>query len=91
MVVYGDGCAEFLALTGANKIIDEDKPMILLEINSSQLHKVSGCTANDLISMMRSFQYKCYLIGKNGIEGEVDNYEKDDIRNVLFSIQPPDL
>lgn len=79
--------AELLALMGAKMILQEDRPLILAEVNPVQLQKVSGCTANEFIMFLQSLQYRCYLLGEDGIEGEISHYERDDIKNVIFSAQ----
>ena len=60
--------AELLALMGAKMILQEDRPLILAEVNPVQLQKVSGCTANEFIMFLQSLQYRCYLLGEDGIE-----------------------
>jgi FkbM family methyltransferase len=62
--------AEPLVFRGARKILADDRPLILTEINPSQLIKVSGCSVEAFLGEMSQRGYSCLAIG----EGELKPY-----------------
>jgi FkbM family methyltransferase len=51
--------AEPLALAGAERLLREDRPLILCEVNPVRLPEVSGISAREFISQMEARGYTC--------------------------------
>lgn len=54
--------AEPLAFRGGREILSADRPIILSEINPSQLERVAGMSPNQFIAQMESYGYRCRLL-----------------------------
>lgn len=61
--------AEPLACRGATKILREDQPIVMAELNPDLYPQVSGCTPTDFIAEMSTQGYSCYLL-ENGKPGK---------------------
>ena len=58
--------AEPLAMRGAIKILTRDRPIILSEINTAPMQKVSGVTAADYVQQIAAHGYECRELSQNG-------------------------
>lgn len=76
--------AELLALRGARRLLMEDRPTILAEVNPKQLLTVSRCSASDLIVEMAQLGYECFPLGPGGLQSPIDGYDQEAIMNVAF-------
>jgi FkbM family methyltransferase len=54
--------AEAKVIRGGIGLLERDKPIILSELHTPMLKRVSGCTADDFIEMMRVLGYKCVQV-----------------------------
>jgi hypothetical protein len=50
--------AEPQVLRGAERILKEDRPVILSELHPTQLQRVSGVTADEFLAEVRRFGYR---------------------------------
>lgn len=61
--------SELLVFKGARRILSEDRPVILVEINPSNLIRTSGISATEFGSFVEKLDYRLYEIGTNGSRG----------------------
>jgi FkbM family methyltransferase len=76
--------AEPLAFRGARGLLRSDRPVILSEINPTQLQKVSGCTPAEFISEMKTLRYGCFALEDGRPAGPVNAWSSSSIRSVVF-------
>lgn len=76
--------AEVLALRGAARLLQEDRPTILAEVNPQQLAMVSSSTPNELISDLAQFGYRCHPLEAGGPQVPIDRYEAQAVINAAF-------
>lgn len=60
--------AEALALEGADRVLHEDRPVVLAEIHATLMPLVSGRTVEGLVDRMRSLRYTAHALGA-GVPG----------------------
>jgi FkbM family methyltransferase len=74
--------AEPLALRGARRLLQEDRPVILSELHPAQLMKVAGCTPAEFIAELERLNYRCYEL----LEAELTPYQEDnsEVKPVVF-------
>jgi FkbM family methyltransferase len=77
--------AEMLVLRGARNVLREDQPTVLAELNNVQLERVSGCSANDLISEMSRTGYHSRRLAPGGELHDIKSHDSDEVTNVVFS------
>jgi FkbM family methyltransferase len=75
--------AEPLALRGAARLLERDRPVILSEIHPGQLATVAGCRAEELVAEVEGYGYECRLLC-DGAPGERAIPGDDAIRSVVF-------
>ncbi|MEO8349444.1 MAG: FkbM family methyltransferase [Acidobacteriota bacterium] len=76
--------AESLVFRGARRLLSEDRPVILSEINPGQIRKVAASTPREMISEMEAIGYECVLL-ENGRPGRaVRDVPGDRVRSVVF-------
>jgi FkbM family methyltransferase len=80
--------AESLVFRGARRLLSEDRPVILSEINPSQIQKVAASTPRELIAEMEEIGYECLPLenGKPGLA--VRDVPDDRVRSVVFRPRP---
>jgi FkbM family methyltransferase len=61
--------SELLVFKGAKRILSEDRPVILVEINPSNLLRTSGISATEFGLFVEKLDYRLYEIGTNGCCG----------------------
>lgn len=76
-----EGC-EPLACRGAERLLAEDRPTILAEINPLQLQVVAGCTARDFIAEMAQRRYSCHRLVDGKLRKPTE--EADTIWSAVF-------
>lgn len=77
--------AEMRVLRGAKAILQQDRPVILVELNQQQLASVSRCSASDVINEMVRLGYRCFTLGSGGQLGnEITGYDGVAIINAVF-------
>lgn len=77
--------AEPLAFRGAKEILQMDQPVILSEINPSQLKKVTGYTSAQFISEMEAYGYDCQVLEGGRLVSKFNSNNTSDIKSVVFS------
>ncbi len=77
--------AEPLALRGARRLLTEDRPIILCEINAPQLRLVSGCTPTEFISEVEAIGYRCQLLDGMTTRPDDGDLNRPGIRSVVFT------
>jgi FkbM family methyltransferase len=77
--------AEPLVFRGARRLLEEDRPVILCEINPEQIAKVGATTARELIREMASLGFECRLLGGEGPGEPVEDATDDRVRSVVFA------
>lgn len=75
--------AEPRVIRGGEVLIARDRPVILSEINNVQLEKVSACSGDDFIKLMRGLGYRCTVIAGTSFE-EIASYTAENPINVFF-------
>jgi FkbM family methyltransferase len=74
--------AEPLALRGAKRLLQEDRPVILSELHPTQLMRVSGCTPTEFVTEIESYGYKCWLLkGEKLVDFTVSG---DEVNSIVF-------
>ena len=86
--------AEPKVIEGGERLIGENKPVILAEIYPEQLLSVSNTSARDFIKQMSRLGYRCQMLEK-GYEGrEIVDFPSDygrELTNVVFSPKDREL
>lgn len=76
--------AEPLVFRGAERLLRNDRPLILSEINSPRMEEISGCSARQLIGEFQEIGYECRLL-ENGRPGRpLRDSPGDKICSVVF-------
>lgn len=73
--------AEPLVFEGAMRLLREDAPWILSEINAVQLQRVSGVTPRELIRLMKSLGYACLSLEGGDV---LEDYDSETVCSVIF-------
>lgn len=76
--------AEPLAMRGAEKLLRDDRPVILSEINPPALAKVSACTPAQFVAEMRARRYACHALQDGQVRGKLTDLGGDSVRSVVF-------
>jgi FkbM family methyltransferase len=76
--------AEPLAFRGADRLLREDRPVILSELHPLQLERVSGVTPAQFINEMRARGYQCHLLGAGVVSAEIDDAPTNGVTSVVF-------
>lgn len=76
--------AELLVLRGARRLLSEDRPTVLAEINPKQLAAVSHCTPGDVLREMAQHGYRCCPLAREGLLPAITEYEGAAVGNVVF-------
>lgn len=69
---------------GARKLLSEDRPVILSEVNPGQIRKVAGSGPAQLIAEMREIGYECTLLEGGHPERVIEDVPDDRVRSVVF-------
>ncbi len=76
---------EYLVMSEAREILKAAKPIILSEIHSDQLRRVSGVSPAEYIRLMDAIGYRCFEISESGELGvELNGDETFQVVNVAF-------
>ncbi|HEX7086038.1 MAG TPA: FkbM family methyltransferase, partial [Vicinamibacterales bacterium] len=76
--------AEPLAFRGAGRILREDRPIILSEVDPYRLELVASTTPARFLAEMRSRGYRAHLLGA-GVPGpEIDDSPSNGVTSVVF-------
>jgi FkbM family methyltransferase len=76
--------AEPLAMAGAQKLLREDRPLILSELHQRQLEIVSGRSAAGFIQEMKEIGYRCRRLTDGKLGAEVHRSDPEDVFSVVF-------
>lgn len=76
---------EYLVMSEAKDIIAATKPIILSEIHSAQLRRVSGVSSAEYIELIKGIGYRCFEISSSG-KPDIELYgdELFQVVNVVF-------
>ncbi|HEY2712915.1 MAG TPA: FkbM family methyltransferase [Chthoniobacterales bacterium] len=77
--------AEALVIRGAERLLREDRPTMLCEINPSQLATVSQVTPNELLAAFARLNYRCQLLTQKGLSEPIERYEAREIANLALT------
>lgn len=76
---------EYLVMSEAREILSDARPIILSEIHSEQLRRVSGVSTAEYIGLMKDIGYRCFEISKSGeTQIELLGDELLEVVNVAF-------
>lgn len=76
---------EYLVMLEAHEILAETKPIILSEIHSEQLRRVSGVSTAEYIGLMKDMGYRCFEVSESGkTRMEFNGDELFEVVNVAF-------
>jgi FkbM family methyltransferase len=76
--------AEPLAFRGADRLLREDRPVVLSELHPWQLGRVAGVTAAEFIAEMAGRGYRCHLLGAGVIGAEIHDAPSNGVTSVVF-------
>jgi FkbM family methyltransferase len=76
--------AEPLVLAGAQRILREDRPLILSELHPLQLQRVSGVSAAAFVDQVRALGYRCHLLGAGVVGDEMTHVPAGGVTSVVF-------
>jgi FkbM family methyltransferase len=76
--------AEPLAFRGADRLLREDRPVVLSELHPLQLERVSGVSPAAFIAEMRGRGYRCHLLGAGVAGTEIDDAPSNGVTSVVF-------
>lgn len=79
--------AEPLAMAGALRVLREQRPIVVSEINPQALEMVSSMSAHAYVTRIKALGYRCLELGKQGLGAEYDGGpmpEGLDMINVAF-------
>lgn len=80
--------AEPLAFQGAERLLAEDRPVILSELHPYQLERVSGRTPGSFIAEMAARGYACHLLGAGVAGARIDDAPTAGVTSVVFLPEP---
>ena len=77
--------AEPQAMRGAERLLREDRPVILSELHPYQLQAVSGVDAEAYLEQMRRLGYRCCALdGGGAIGSELRAVPEGEVSSVVF-------
>lgn len=76
--------AEPLVFRGAERLLRNDRPLILSELHPEQLLRVSRCTPAEFITEMRGRGYNCYLLEDGTMVRQIADGDQEQIWSVVF-------
>jgi FkbM family methyltransferase len=77
--------AEPLVMEGADRLLREDRPVILSELHPFQLRAVSNVSAAEYLGMMRARGYRCCALAAGGAAGaEIRDAAENDVISVVM-------
>lgn len=76
--------AEPLAFRGADRLLRQDRPVVLSELHPWQLGRVAGVTAAEFIGEMAGRGYRCHLLGAGVLGEEIHDAPSDGVTSVVF-------
>jgi FkbM family methyltransferase len=74
--------SEPLACKGAEKILHDDRPIVMSELSANRLRLVSKCTPTDFIQEMAAREYDCFLLVNGNLGPKISRL--DDYGNAVF-------
>jgi FkbM family methyltransferase len=76
--------AEPLAFRGAERLLRQDRPVVLSELHPWQLGRVAGVTAAEFIDEMAGRGYRCHLLGAGVVGQEIHDAPSNGVTSVVF-------
>jgi FkbM family methyltransferase len=76
--------SEPLVFRGARRLLSEDRPVVLSEVNPGQIRNVSGSTPAQLIADMGDIGYECALVESGDSNRVIEDVPDERVRSVVF-------
>lgn len=76
--------AEPLAFRGADRLLRQDRPVVLSELHPWQLGRVAKVTAAEFIDEMAGRGYRCHLLGAGVVGQEIHDAPSNGVTSVVF-------
>jgi FkbM family methyltransferase len=76
--------AEPLVVRGAERLLREDRPMILSELHPTQLERASGVTADAFLAQMNALDYRAHTLSGDQIGPALDRAPADALVSVVL-------
>jgi FkbM family methyltransferase len=77
--------AEPQVLRGAQRILTQDKPVILSELHPTQLERASGITGDQFLAQIAAFGYRARRLEGAAIGGPIDHAPADALVSVVLT------
>jgi FkbM family methyltransferase len=77
--------AEPQVLRGAERILAEDKPVILSELHPTQLERASGVTADQFLAQIAGLGYRAHRLEHGGIGAPIDRAPADALVSMVLT------
>jgi FkbM family methyltransferase len=77
--------AEPLVFRGARSLLARDRPLILAEINPTQLSKVALCSVRQFLDEMTALGYRCFGLGDNTWQPFKEDEDDGSVRSAVFA------
>jgi len=79
--------AEPQVLRGAQRILRDDKPVILSELHPTQLERASGITADQFLAQVAAFGYRAHRLEGSTIGERLEHAPSDALVAVVLTPQ----
>ena len=80
--------AEPQVLRGAERILKEDKPVLLSELHPTQLDRASGITADQFLAQIAAFGYRAHRLEHGAIGAPIEHAPPDALVSVVLLPSP---
>ena len=76
--------AEPLVIEGAQRLLRQDRPVVLSELHPLQLERVSDASPTSFVSQMRDLGYRCHVLGAGVAGEEIAHLPSSGVTSVVF-------
>ena len=76
--------AEPQVVCGAERLLKEDRPVILSELHPTQLERASGVTADRFLEQLRALGYRAHRIAPGGVGAQLDRAPADALVSIVL-------
>ena len=80
--------AEPQVMRGAERLLREDRPVILSELHPTQLDRASGVTAGQFLAQMQAFGYRAHMLSGDQIGAPFDVAPADALVSIVLVPNP---
>ena len=77
--------AEPLVVSGATRLLREDRPLVLSELHPLQLERVSAVTPAAFVDQLKALGYRCHALGAGVIGEELVHIPATGVTSVVFA------